>query len=83
MVQSSRVGVQLLMLGPISFINASCKPNVAYVNVKNIMVCNPLRQIKEGEEKCPYKSMHGNPFPEVPSKKRKVDKNDNKNALLQ
>ena len=83
-VQSSRVGVQGLMLGPISFINASCKPNVAYVNVKNIMVCVPLRQIKEGEELtisyqnhfigpnnqfclCPYKSMHGNPFPEVPS----------------
>ena len=99
-VQSSRVGVQWLMLGPISFINASCKPNVAYVNVKNIMVCVPLRQIKEGEELtisyqnhffgpnnqfclCPYKSMHGNPFPEVPSKKGKVDKNDNKNAFLQ
>ena len=99
-VQSSRVGVQWLMLGPISFINASCKPNVAYVNVKNNMVCVPLRQIKEREELtnsyqnhffgpnnefcwCPYKSMHGNPFPEVPMKQRKVDKKDNKNALLQ
>ena len=76
------------MLGPISFINASCKPNIAYVNVKNIMVCVPLREIKEGEELtvsyqnyffgpnnqyclCPYKSRHGNPFPEIAVKRRK------------
>ena len=48
-VQSSCGGVQWLRLSPISFINASCKPNVANVNVKNIMVCVPLRQIKKGE----------------------------------
>ena len=47
---SSRVGMQWVMLGPISFINASCKPNVSYVKVENIMVCAPLRVIEEGEE---------------------------------
>ena len=47
---SSRVGMQWIMLGPISFINASCKPNVSYVKVENIMVCAPLRVIEEGEE---------------------------------
>ena len=49
-MESSRKVVQWLMLGPISFFNASCGPNVAYVNVKNIMVCVPLREIKEAEE---------------------------------
>ena len=49
-VIESWVGVQWLMLGPISFVNASCRPNVAYVNVKNLMVCVPLREIKAGEE---------------------------------
>ena len=91
-IESSRVGVQWLMLGPISFVNASCRPNVAYVNVKNLMVCVPLREIKAGEELtisyqnhffgqnnefciCPYKSLHGNPFPELAVKRRKVKKN--------
>ena len=47
------------MLGPISFIKASCRPNVAYVHVKNIMVCVPLRDSKEGQElTIPYQ----NPF---------------------
>ena len=90
-IESSRVGVQWLMLGPISFVNASCRPNVAYVNVKNLMVCVPLREIKAGEELtisyqnhffapnnefclCPYKSLHGNPFPELAVKRRKVTK---------
>ena len=49
-MESSRKDVQWLMLGPISFINASCEPIVAYVNVKNIIVCVPLREIKEAEE---------------------------------
>ena len=90
-MESPRKSVQWLMLGPISFINASCKPNVAYVNVKNIMVCVPLREIKEGEELtvsyqnhffgpnnqyclCPYKSRHGNPFPEIAVKRRRAYK---------
>ena len=49
-MESSRKGVQWLMLGPISFMTASCKPNIASVNVKNIMMCVPLREIKDGEE---------------------------------
>ena len=80
-----------MMLGPISFINASCKPNVAYVNVRKLMVCVPLRDIKAGEELtvfygkhyfgmnnkeclCPYVDKHGDPFPEIPPKRKKLNK---------
>ena len=35
--ESSRLGVRWLVLGLISFVNESCRPNVAYVNVKNLM----------------------------------------------
>ena len=44
-ITSSRIGVEWMMLGPISFINASCKPNVAYVKVRKLMVCVPFREI--------------------------------------
>ena len=49
-ISSARVGVNWMMLGPISFINASSKPNVAYLYGKKLMVCVPLRDIKAGEE---------------------------------
>ena len=49
-MSSTRVGVDWMMLGPISFVNACCKPNVAYVNVKKLMICVSLRDIKAGEE---------------------------------
>ena len=79
----------------ISFVNASCRRNVAYVNVKNLMVCVPLREIKAGAKVtisyqnhffgqnnefclCPYKSLHGNPFPELAVKRRKVTKKKRK-----
>ena len=45
-IESFRVGVQWLMLGPISFINESRRPHVAYVNVKNWMVFVTLREKK-------------------------------------
>ena len=90
-ISSARVGVNWMMLGPISFINASCKPNVAYVNVRKLMVCVPLRDIKAGEELtvfygkhyfgmnnkeclCPYADKHGDPFPEIPPKRKKLNK---------
>ena len=49
-ITSSRIVVEWMMLGPISFINASCKPNVAYVKVRKLMVCVPFRDIIAGEE---------------------------------
>ena len=49
-ITRSRIGVEWMMLGPISFTNASCKPNVAYVKVRKLMVCVPFRDIIAGEE---------------------------------
>ena len=86
---SSRANEQWIMLGPISFVNASCKPNIAYIRSGKLMSCAPLRPIREGEELtvfysrhffgsfnelccCPFKSLHGNPFPEIVSRKRKT-----------
>ena len=80
-----------MMLGPISFINVSCKPNVAYVNVRKLLVCVPLRDFKAGEELtvfygkhyfgmnskeylCPYADKHGDPFPEITPKQKKLNK---------
>ena len=49
-ISSDRANKQWLMLGPISFLNASCEPNVAYVNVGSLMICVTLCEIKEGDE---------------------------------
>ena len=49
-IYSSRVGLQWLMLGPISFVYASCVPNVAYVRLGKVMACAPMKNIKRGEE---------------------------------
>ena len=57
-ISNARVGVNCMMLGPISFINASCKPNVDYVKVKKFMVCVPLRDIKAGEELTVFHGKH-------------------------
>ena len=49
-IYGSRVGLQWLMLEPISFVNASYVPNVAYVRLGKVMVCAPLKNNKRGEE---------------------------------
>ena len=39
-----------LMLGPVSFVNSSCKPNAKYVIDGHIVRCMAIRDIKKGEE---------------------------------
>ena len=97
-IHSSRVGAQWIMLGPISFINNSCKPNVKYVIDGDKMKCVTIKEIEEGEELsieyhkhffgdfnvdclCPFKSKHGNPFPELSLPKKRVRKQKTKRTL--
>ena len=49
-IYGSRVGLQWLMLEPISFVNASYVPNVAYVRLGKVMTCATLKNNKRGEE---------------------------------
>ena len=38
------------MLGPIFFIEPSCKLNIDYISIKNVGVCAPLILIKKGRK---------------------------------
>ena len=59
LIQSQRLKKLWLMLGPISFINSSCKPNAKYVRLKScLMTCVPIRSIKPGEEKTVLYNRH-------------------------
>ena len=45
-VHSSRVGLQLLMLGPNSFVIETCVSNVAYLRLGKVTACAPMKNIK-------------------------------------
>ena len=45
-VYSSRFELQALMLGPISFVKASCVSNVAYVRLGKVTACAPMKNNK-------------------------------------
>ena len=50
LIQSGRYGLQWVLLGPVSFINASCNANVAFVRHGKIVSCVTLKDVKQGEE---------------------------------
>ena len=50
LINSNLKNKQWLMLGPISFVNHSCLPNVKYEREKLIMTCVTLRDICPGDE---------------------------------
>ena len=50
--------VQWVMLGPISFVNASCKSNIEYRQKGRLVYCVALRNIKVGEELTVYHYRH-------------------------
>ena len=74
--------MQWLMLGPISFVNASCKSNIEYRQIKDISMGQELTVFYyrhffgmfNVDCLCPHKSEHGDPFPTAPkaAKKRKL-----------
>ena len=41
---------QWLMLGPISFVNHLCIPNIRFDRIRSVMKCISVREIKEGDE---------------------------------
>ncbi|XP_075260432.1 uncharacterized protein LOC142352001 isoform X1 [Convolutriloba macropyga] len=55
---SQHKDIQWVMLGPISFINASCKANVEYRQKGNIVFCVALKDIKIGDELTVYYYRH-------------------------
>ena len=55
---SSYKNSQWMMLGPISFINASCKPNVEYKQCGKIVLCVAKRDIRAGEELSVFYNRH-------------------------
>ena len=50
--------VQWLMLGPISFVNASCRPNVEYRQKGKVVYCVALKNIAIGEELSVFYNRH-------------------------
>ena len=50
LIQNGRYGLQWVLLGPVSFINASCNANVAFVRHGKIVSCVTLKDVKQGEE---------------------------------
>ena len=50
--------MQWVMLGPISFVNASCKSNIEYRQKRRLVYCVALRNIKVGEELTVYYYRH-------------------------
>ena len=50
LIESTLLKKQWLMLGPISFVNHSCKPNAKYSRVGSVMKCIAVREIDLGEE---------------------------------
>ena len=55
---SSYKNSQWMMLGPIFFINASCKPNVEYTQCGKIVLCVAKRDIRAGEELSVFYNRH-------------------------
>lgn len=49
-IQSTRIGKQWLMLGPISFVNSCCMPNAKYVRSGQVMDCVATKKIEKGVE---------------------------------
>ena len=50
--------VQWLMLGPITFVNASCRPNVEYRQKGKVVYCVALKNIAIGEEVSVFYNRH-------------------------
>ena len=57
-IYSKLKNIQWLMLGPVSFVNASCKANVEYKHKVKLIYCTALRDIKPGEELTVFYSRH-------------------------
>ena len=57
-IYSKLKGVQWLMIGPISFVNASCRANVEYKHKGRLIYCTAIRDIKVGEELTVFYSRH-------------------------
>ena len=49
-IYSKLKNVQWLMLGPVFFVNASCKANVEYKQTGKIIICVATKEIKSGQE---------------------------------
>ena len=47
-----------LILGPISFVNAACKPNAEWFRIDNTMQCRAIKSIAAGEELTFYYCPH-------------------------
>ena len=50
LIESELLKKQYLIMGPISFVNHSCKPNAKYQRFGSVMRCVTLLEVSEGEE---------------------------------